>query len=125
MPAADPNTRSHLEWLGYIQPHGLVVSPPALLKAGAFVNRQDAHRQALLAGRTEERALAPGNPQPCIRDFREFAGTVAAGTCRPHRQRRRCEGAARGADGERPARRWTGCWSGCAPRTAASAPLER
>ena len=105
MPAADPNTRAHLEWLGYIQPHGLVVSPPALLKAGAFVNRQNAHRQALFAGRTEERALAPGgNPQPCIRDFREFAGTVAAGTCRPHRQRRRCEGAARGADGERPAR---------------------
>ena len=77
MPAADPNTRAHLEWLGFIQPHGLVVSPPALLKAGAFVNRQDTHRQALLAGCTEERAVAPGgNPQPCIRDFREFAAAV-------------------------------------------------
>ena len=77
MPASDPNTRAHLEWLGYIQPHGLVVSPPALLKAGAFVNRQDAHRQALLAGCTEERALAPDRPPiACIRDFREFAGTV-------------------------------------------------
>ena len=77
MPAADPNTRAHLEWLGYIQPHGLVVSPPALLKAGAFVNRQDTHRQALLAGCAEERALTPGgNPQPCIRDFREFAAAV-------------------------------------------------
>ncbi len=80
MPAADPNTRAHLEWLGYIQPHGLVVSPPALLKAGAFVNRQDAHRQALLAGCAEERELAPLAPdrQPiaCIRDFREFAAAV-------------------------------------------------
>ena len=77
MPAADPNTRAHLEWLGFIQPHGLVVSPPALLKAGAFVNRQDTHRQALLAGCADERELAPGgNPQQCIRDFREFAAAV-------------------------------------------------
>ena len=77
MPAPDPNTRAHLEWLGYIQPHGLVVSAPALVKAGAIVNRQDAHRQALLAGCTEERALAPGDsPQQCIRDFREFVSTV-------------------------------------------------
>ncbi len=77
MPAPDPNTRAHLEWLGYIQPHGLVVSAPALVKAGAIVNRQDAHRQALLAGCTEERALAPDRqPTACIRDFREFAGAV-------------------------------------------------
>ena len=77
MPVADPNTRAHLEWLGFIQPHGLVVSPPALLKAGAFVNRQDTHRQALLAGCADERELAPGgNPQQCIRDFREFAAAV-------------------------------------------------
>ena len=77
MPAADPNTRAHLEWLGFIQPHGLVVSPPALLKAGAFVNRQDTHRQALLAGCAEERELAPDRPPTaCIRDFREFAAAV-------------------------------------------------
>ena len=77
MPAPDPNTRAHLEWLGYIQPHGLVVSAPALVKAGAIVNRQDAHRQALLAGCTEERAVAPDRqPTACIRDFREFVSTV-------------------------------------------------
>ena len=29
MPAPDPNTRTHLEWLGFIQPNGLVVSAPA------------------------------------------------------------------------------------------------
>ena len=77
MPAPDPNTRAHLEWLGFIQPHGLVVSAPALVKAGAILNRQDAQRQALLAGCTEQRAVAPGrDPEPCIRDFREFAGAV-------------------------------------------------
>ena len=42
MPAQDPNTRAHLEWLGFIQPNGLVVSAPALVKAGAILNRQDA-----------------------------------------------------------------------------------
>ena len=38
MPAPDPNTRDHLEWLGFIQPNGLVVSAPALVKAGAILN---------------------------------------------------------------------------------------
>ena len=32
MPAPDPDTRAHLEWLGFIQPNGLVVSAPALVK---------------------------------------------------------------------------------------------
>ncbi len=31
--AADPATRVHLDWLSYIQPVGLVVSPPALTAA--------------------------------------------------------------------------------------------
>ena len=42
MPAPDPNTRAHLEWLGFIQPNGLVVSAPAMAKVGAILNRQDA-----------------------------------------------------------------------------------
>ena len=28
LPASDPETRAHLEWLGFIQPNGLVVSAP-------------------------------------------------------------------------------------------------
>ena len=85
MPAPDPNTRAHLEWLGFIQPHGLVVSAPALVKAGAFLNRNDAERQALLAGcmaepapsadGAPEDAAAPA-PRTYIRDFRAFARTV-------------------------------------------------
>ena len=77
MPAQDPNTRAHLEWLGFVQPNGLVVSAPALVKAGAILNRQDAEGQALLAGCVGERPVFPGrDPEPCVRDFREFASTV-------------------------------------------------
>ena len=77
MPAPDPNTRAHLEWLGFIQPNGLVVSAPALVKAGAILNRQDAEGQALLAGCVDQRVVFPGrDPEPCVRDFREFASAV-------------------------------------------------
>ena len=76
MPAPDPNTRAHLEWLGFIQPNGLVVSAPALVKAGAILNRQDSEGQALLAGCLDQRAVSPEDPEPCVRDFREFASAV-------------------------------------------------
>ena len=77
MPAPDPNTRSHLEWLGFIQPNGLVVSAPALVKAGAILNRQDSEGQALLAGCVDQRVVFPGrHPEPCVRDFQEFASAV-------------------------------------------------
>ena len=79
MPAPDPNTRAHLEWLGFIQPQGLVVSAPALAKAGAILNRQDAEGQSRLAGCIRERMLDPARgPEPCVSDFREFAASVLA-----------------------------------------------
>jgi hypothetical protein len=37
--ASDPELRTHQEWIGYLQPVGLVVSPPALAAAGAFPNK--------------------------------------------------------------------------------------
>ena len=77
MPAPDPDTRAHLEWLGFIQPNGLVVSAPALVKAGAVLNRQDAEGQGLLAGCVDHQAVVSGRTQePCVRDFREFASAV-------------------------------------------------
>ena len=77
MPAQDPNTRAHLEWLGFIQPNGLVVSAPALVKAGAILNRQDAEGQGLLAGCVDQQTVFPGrDPEPCVRDYREFATAV-------------------------------------------------
>ena len=77
MPAPDSNTRAHLEWLGFIQPNGLVVSAPALVKAGALLNRQDAEGQSRLAGCISEHEFDhQRGPEPCIRDFREFAASV-------------------------------------------------
>jgi hypothetical protein len=35
----DPPILAHQEWLGYVQPSGLVVSIPALIEARAYVNR--------------------------------------------------------------------------------------
>ena len=77
MPAPDSDTRAHLEWLGFIQPNGLVVSAPALVKAGAVLNRQDAEGQNRLAACLRERELDPARgPEPCLPDFREFAAAV-------------------------------------------------
>ena len=77
MPAPDPNTRAHLEWLGFIQPQGLVVSAPALAKAGAILNRQDVEGQRQLLGCIRERELdSERGPEPCLADFREFAVIV-------------------------------------------------
>ena len=85
MPSPDPNTRAHLEWLGFIQPNGLVVSAPALAKAGAILNRQDAEGQNRLASCVQERALDPAHgPEPCIPDFREFAAAVLDWGFSPH-----------------------------------------
>ena len=77
MPAPDPNTRAHLEWLGFIQPNGLVVSAPALVKAGAILNRQDTEGQSRLVGCIREHVLdSTRGPESCIPDFSEFAATV-------------------------------------------------
>jgi len=36
-PTTDPELRSHQEWLGYLQPVGLVVAPAAMVDAGWVV----------------------------------------------------------------------------------------
>ena len=77
MPAPDPDTRAHLEWLGFLQPKGLVVSAPALAKAGAILNRQDMEGWSRLLGCIREREIDPARgPEPCIPDFRGFAAAV-------------------------------------------------
>ena len=73
----DPQVAAHLEWIGYVQPTGLVVSAPALVRAGAFLDRRDADGQRLLRGCVEEREFKPGDgPEPWLPDFRTFATTV-------------------------------------------------
>ena len=73
----DPNIAAHLEWLGFVQPTGLVFSAPALVRGGAILDRRDAAGQRLFSECVEERALAPGRePEPVIHDFEVFSRRV-------------------------------------------------
>lgn len=57
--AIDPEITRHKEWLGFLQPIGLVVSPPALVKAQAVVNRNVVDlQQSLLAAVDEDGLIA-------------------------------------------------------------------
>lgn len=70
----EPEYRAHQEWLGYVQPVGLVVSIPALLQAQAYVNKNIAplHQQFLaLLPRDKRDEVTPELP-----DFAEFSRMV-------------------------------------------------
>src|SRR5262245_50019282 len=73
----DPEIVAHLEWLGFVRPVGLVVSAPALVRAGAILDRRDAEGQRLLRACVAERAFdAKEGPVPHLPDFRGFAESV-------------------------------------------------
>ncbi len=90
MAKPDPHVLAHLEWLGFVRPTGLVVSAPALVRAGAILPQHDAEGQRLM----RECVRAPGAPadhvsevlpdsgdddsgdSPRITDFRAFATSV-------------------------------------------------
>jgi len=73
----DPLILAHNEWLGFVKPTGLVVSPTAMVRAGAILDRCDVEGQRLLKSCIEEPELiSRRTPLPCIRDFREFAELV-------------------------------------------------
>ena len=77
MPKPDPNIIAHLEWLGFVRPTGLVLSAPALVGAGAILNRRDAEGQRRLQACVEERqGGAEAAAEPCLPDFRAFAESV-------------------------------------------------
>ena len=77
MPKPDPNITAHLEWLGFVRPTGLVLSAPALVGAGAILNRRDAEGQRRLQACVEERQVgAEAAAEPCLPDFRAFAQSV-------------------------------------------------
>ena len=62
----DPEIAAHLEWLGYVQPVGLVVSIPALHAAGAYVNRNiGPDHQRFMAGlpRNKQDEIVPEIPE--------------------------------------------------------------
>jgi len=65
----DPELLAHQQWLGYLQPVGLVVSPPALVSAQAFVNTNIAVEHAtFLAQLQTEPVAAIGNLKALLTD---------------------------------------------------------
>ncbi len=77
MAKRDPEILAHLEWIGFVRPTGLVVSAPALVRAGVILDRGDAEGQRLLRDCIEERTF-PGEqePAPWLTNFRAFAESV-------------------------------------------------
>ena len=71
MARPDPHIAAHLEWIGFVRPTGLVVSPPALVHAGVVLDRRDAEGQRLLNECIEET-----DDGPILPDFRDFAERV-------------------------------------------------
>ncbi len=77
MAKLDPEILAHLEWLGFVRPTGLVVSAPALVRAGAILDRRDVEGQRLLRACVEDREFNPKEgPLPHLPDFRAFAESV-------------------------------------------------
>jgi hypothetical protein len=65
-----PELEAHLEWLGYLQPVGLVVSAPALVAGQAFVDRNIVPVQQRLTGLLrEEVPPGGGESEPVVRDL--------------------------------------------------------
>jgi hypothetical protein len=71
--AKDPELLAHQQWLGYLQPVGLVVSPPALLQAQAHVNQNVAPEHQRFLGHVTD-SLAVGRPEAIkvLVDLRAF-----------------------------------------------------
>ena len=73
----DPEILAHREWIGFVRPTGLVVSAPALVRAGAILDRRDTEGQRLLRACVAERVFDPKEgPVPHLPDFRRFAESV-------------------------------------------------
>lgn len=77
MARLDPEILAHLEWLGFVQPTGLVVSAPALVRAGAILDRRDIEGQRLLRACSAERTFDPKvGPVAWLPEFQSFASSV-------------------------------------------------
>lgn len=75
--ARDPEILTHLEWLGYLQPVGLVVSPPALVAAQAFPAKNIIPEHTRFLDLVEQLTVeGEDDPQPAIRDFPRFATQI-------------------------------------------------
>jgi hypothetical protein len=71
MMARDPELLAHQQWLGYLQPVGLVVSPPALLQAQCHVNvNVTEQQQRFLTLLGEKLVVGSSEPLRVIKDLR-------------------------------------------------------
>ncbi len=69
--SSDPELEAHKEWIGYLQPVGLVVSPPALQKAQVVVSRNVIPEQDRLVGLTVDFGEDEIAAIPTFRDLAE------------------------------------------------------
>ncbi len=76
MAKRDQRVIDHLEWIGFVRPTGLVVSAPALVKAGVILNLRDIPGQKLLREWVENGAPDPAGTTTELPDFRQFAAKV-------------------------------------------------
>ena len=73
----DPELIAHQEWLGYLQPVGLVVSPPALAAAQAFPAKNIIPDHARFLNLVEQATVeGEDDPQPAILEFPRFATQI-------------------------------------------------
>ncbi len=73
----DPEIYAHKQWLGYVQPVGLVVSPIALAAAQAYPEKNIIPEHARFLDCVEPVTLdGETDPRPAIREFPRFATTV-------------------------------------------------
>ena len=83
MAGSDAHTAAHLEWIGFVRPTGLVVSPTALVRAGVILDRRDVEGQRRLAEWASEEGtdegLQPSEASPPTSsrvDFQSFAAKI-------------------------------------------------
>lgn len=72
--AKTPEELAHIEWLGYVQPVGLVVSIPAMLEAQCYVNKNIMVEHARFLNCLARDSAGEYTDE--IRDLREFVLTV-------------------------------------------------
>lgn len=75
--AKNPIIEAHLEWLGYVQPVGLVVSPHALQRAQAILNTTISNLDSNVAKHADfVDMLEDGGTEAVLPDFAKFATTI-------------------------------------------------
>jgi hypothetical protein len=77
----DPEIYAHKQWLGYVQPVGLVVSPIALAAAQAYPEKNIIPEHARFLDCVEPLTIdGQTDPLPAIREFPRFATAVLSGS---------------------------------------------